>query len=147
MRGTIPRHTPTLSFNFKSTLPAIRCSHSSVSCTGTHPSGQNGGIKLNRHAVSANANPRHSDCPRSTRAYTNYKKSTRPCLFPSHHPFSTTTTKPNKMSGPGASNTALLASNLFSVDGLVAVVTGGATGIGLMITQGKCHPKSLTAPC
>lgn len=36
------------------------------------------------------------------------------------------------MSGPGSSNTALLASNLFSVEGRVAVVTGGATGIGLM---------------
>merc|ERR1712093_348222 len=36
---------------------------------------------------------------------------------------------------PGASSTALLASNLFSVAGRTAVVTGGGTGIGLMITQ------------
>ncbi len=33
--------------------------------------------------------------------------------------------KASSMSGPGASSTALLASNLFSVEGRVAVVTGG----------------------
>ncbi len=33
------------------------------------------------------------------------------------------------------SNEELKASKLFTVDGLVAVVTGGGTGIGLMITQ------------
>jgi len=39
------------------------------------------------------------------------------------------------MSGPGASNTQLLVSNLFSVEGITAVVTGGGTGIGLMIAH------------
>lgn len=34
---------------------------------------------------------------------------------------------------------SLDASNLFSVNGLVAVVTGGGTGIGLMITRALEH--------
>lgn len=34
---------------------------------------------------------------------------------------------------------ALDASNLFSVNGLVAVVTGGGTGIGLMIARALEH--------
>jgi len=36
------------------------------------------------------------------------------------------------MSGPGASSAAILAKNLFNLEGRVALVTGGATGIGLM---------------
>ncbi|KAI0425974.1 short chain dehydrogenase [Xylaria sp. FL1042] len=39
------------------------------------------------------------------------------------------------MADPGSSAEALDAANLFNVKGLVAVVTGGGTGIGLMITK------------
>ncbi|KAI1504785.1 NAD(P)-binding protein [Biscogniauxia marginata] len=39
------------------------------------------------------------------------------------------------MASPEASLTSLGAGNLFNVNGLVAVVTGGGTGIGLMITK------------
>ncbi|KAI1422568.1 short chain dehydrogenase [Xylaria sp. FL1777] len=39
------------------------------------------------------------------------------------------------MADSGSNAAALSAANLFSVNGLVAVVTGGGTGIGLMITK------------
>lgn len=55
----------------------------------------------------------------------------RPAFLFSIHTIHTSSFKPlnhqdtsNSMSGPGASNDALLASNLFSVEGLVCLVTG-----------------------
>ena len=52
------------------------------------------------------------------------------------------------MSAPGASNTQLLVSNLFSVEGITAVVTGGGTGTHQRTLHGTPWRTSLhNTPC
>lgn len=65
----------------------------------------------------------------------------RPTVVPKNftliqtHTFKTAMASYTSMDPSAHPNTGLLASKLFDVSGFKAVVTGGGTGIGLMITQ------------